>query len=504
MKSQARLVLHALSYCVAVGLAGGCMMGPKYSRPETPAETATSFVHAPATQVAGGVEELDCWWERFGDPVTADLVRQALEGNYDLKASAARVLQAREGLSEAKGRLWPEVSYGITRDRSKRYFNFGGGGGGGEGLDDPNNPLLSAFSGGFSPLTTTWSQDISVSYLVDFWGKLRRAKRAAWEDLLASEANRQALTNSTIALVIQARIDVAVAQRRLALAKADVESLERTLDITERRHRQGVIGPVDVRLARASLEGAKAQEPGIASALAMSRHSLDVLVGRRPGASPDLPETLADLPGLASAPVGVPGALLDRRPDVRAAGFALRAANERVGVSIAQLYPDLILSASYGRSADRWEDIWEDFSETYSAAFNLAQPIFRGGQLRAQVRAAKARYEEAAAVYGGVVLDAMRQVEDALIGGQLLQRQLEHAQVQLQESRAAEELSRRRYEQGVEGLLTVLESERRRHAAEEQLAILKGQLWTTRVNLHLALGGDWAGAPADQSQVVKK
>jgi NodT family efflux transporter outer membrane factor (OMF) lipoprotein len=503
MKACVRLVVHVLLYAASVALAGGCMMGPKYSRPETPAETATSFVHAPqGAHAAGEVAELDRWWERFGDPVTADLVRQALEGNYDLKASAARVLQAREGLSEAKGRLWPEVSYGITRDRSKRYFNFGGGGG--EGLDDPNNPLLSAFSGGFSPLTTTWSQDISVSYLVDFWGKLRRARRAAWEELLASEANRQALTNSTIALVIQARIDVAVAQRRLALAKADVKSLERTLEITERRHRQGLIGPVDVRLARASLEGAKAQEPAIASALAMSRHALDVLVGRRPGASPDLPQTLADLPELASAPVGVPGALLDRRPDVRAAEFALRAANERVGVSIAQLYPDLILSASYGRSADRWEDIWKDFSETYSAAFNLAQPIFRGGQLRAQVRAAKARYEEAAAVYGGVVLGAMRQVEDALIGEQLLQRQFEHAQVQLQESQAAEELSRRRYEQGAEGLLTVLESERRRHAAEEQVAILNGQLWTTRVNLHLALGGDWAGAPAEQSQVVKK
>ncbi len=501
MKADARWVVQVLTYCIAAVVAGGCMMGPKYSRPETPAETATRFVHAPdQVERVGDVEELDRWWERFGDPVTADLVQQALEGNYDLRASAARVLQAREGLSEAKGRLWPEVSYGITRDRSKRYFNFGGGG----GAEDPNDPLLSAFSGGFSPLTTTWSQDISVSYLVDFWGKLRRAKRAAWEDLLASEANRQALTNSTISLVIQARIDVAVAQRRLALAKANIESLENTLEITERRHRGGLVGPVDVRLARAGLEGARAQEPAIASALAMSRHSLDVLVGRQPGTSSALPQTLPELPDLASAPVGVPGTLLDRRPDVRAAEFALRAANERVGASIAQLYPDLVLTASYGRSADQWEDIWKNFSETYSAAFNLAQPIFRGGQLRAQARAAKARYEEAAAVYGGVVLDAMRQVEDALIGEQLLQRQLEHVQRQLQESRAAEDLSRRRYEQGVEGLLTVLESERRRRSAEEQVAVLKGQIWTTRVNLHLALGGDWAGAQVVESQMVKK
>lgn len=500
MKINTRKSVYMSSYCITIAMIGGCMMGPKYSRPETPAETATTFVHAAdPTEGTGDMEELDRWWERFGDPVTADLVRQALESNYDLKASAARVLQAREGLSEAKGRLWPEVSYGITRDRSKRYFNFGGGGG-----EEPNIPGLSAFSGGFSPLTTTWSQDISVSYLVDFWGKLRRSRRAAWEDVLASEANRQALTNSTIALVIQARIDVAVAQRRLALARANIESLQNTLDITERRNREGLIGPVDVRLARANLEGARAQEPAIVSALAVSRHSLDVLVGRRPGASSGPPETLPELPELAEAPVGVPGALLDRRPDVRAAEFALRAANERVGVSIAQLYPDLVLTASYGRSSDEWEDIWRSFSETYSAIFNLTQPIFRGGQLRAQVRAAKARYEEAAAMYGGVVLDAMRQVEDALISEQLLQRQLEHVQRQLQESQAAEDLSRRRYEQGVEGLLTVLESQRRRRSAEEQVAILKGQIWTNRVNLHLALGGDWTGGHAVESQVAKK
>ncbi len=499
MKAKTTLILRVLSYCVVAALVGGCMMGPDYSRPETPASEATNFVHGEgAAQDVNDLETMDRWWERFGDPTTADLVRQALDNNYDLKASAARVLQAREGFAEARGKLWPEVSYNLMRNRSKSYFNFGGG-----GSSDPNSPFA-GLGGGFSPLTTTWSQDISVSYLVDIWGQLRRSRRAAWEDLLASEANRQALANSTISMVVKGRIDVAIAQRRLALAQANIESLQYTLDITERRYREGLVGPVDVRLARASLEGAKAQEPGIASALALSRHALDVLVGRAPGTSSALPESLPELPELASPPAGVPGALLDRRPDVRAAEFALRAANERIGVSIAQLYPGLTLTASYGRSADRWEDIWQDFSETYSAMFNIAQPLFRGGQLRAQVRAAKARYEEAAATYGGVVLVAMREVEDALIGEQLLRRQLEHTQLQLKESEAAEELSRRRYEQGVESLLTVLESERRRRTAEEQLTVLEGEIWTNRVNLHLALGGDWTGTEPTESEVAKQ
>jgi len=424
---------------------------------------------------ANEAEALDRWWERFGDPITAELVRAALDRNYDLKAAAARVLQAQAGLGEARGRLWPEVSYNLNRDRSKRYINFGGDGG---GLSDPNLGFdLSGFK--FSPLTTTWSQGVSVSYLVDLWGKLRRADRAAWEELLT-------------------------AQRRLALAKANVESLQQTAEITERRYQQGLVTPVDVRLTRANLQSAKSQVPSLAAALARARHSLDVLVARPPGTSPDLPNTLPDLPELAPLPVGMPASLLDRRPDVRAAEFSVRAANERVGASIAQLYPDLTLTGSYGTSADRWEDIWDREFEIYSAISNLSAPIWKGGQIRAQIDGAKARYAELAANYAGVVLEAMRQVEDALISERALRAQIEHVRVQLEESQAAEQLSLRRYERGVDSLLAVLESERRRRIAEQELTILKGQLWTTRINLHLALGGDWGNSKDAERRMVKK
>ena len=121
----------------------------------------------------------------------------------------------------------------------------------------------------------------------------------------------------------------------------------------------------------------------------------------------------------------------------------------------------------------------------------LAQPIFRGGQIRAQIKAAKARYAELAANYNSTVLTAMKEVEDALASEQSLQTQLKHVQDRLTEARAAEALSRQRYQQGITGILTVLVSERSRRAAEEQLTVLKGQIWTTRVNLYLALGGDW-------------
>jgi NodT family efflux transporter outer membrane factor (OMF) lipoprotein len=466
------LLIFSLMTC------SGCKVGPKYSRPETIANSANTYVSPGIhNQDVNDIEsvEIDKWWVRFGDSVTSDLVRRALGNNYDLKAAVARVLQAQASLAEARGRLWPDVSYGLNRDRSKRSLNLGAG----------------PFGGRFSIISETWTQDISVTYLVDLFGKLRHAKQAAWAEVFAAEANRQALVNSIIATVIRARIDIATTQKRLAIAKANTQSYSNTLEIVERRYSTGLVGPVDVRLARENLEASKALEPNIELSLLTARHGLDVLLARQPGAYEDLPDSLADLPDLEHLPIGVPALLLDRRPDVISAEFALRAANERIGVSIAQLYPDLTLTASYGASADRWRDIWEHFAETYSALFNLAQPIFRGGQLRAQVDAAKARYEELTANYASVVLTAMREVEDALVGEEMLQIQLEHAQRRFVEAKAAEELSKERYQRGVEGILTVLESERRRRISEEELAVLKGQIWTTRVNLHLALGGDW-------------
>lgn len=476
MKKQLRSMCWLFPILVCV-ISAGCMLGPKYSRPQTAAEISGGYerpgIHK---QDVNDFNDVDRWWERFGDPPTALLVREALQNNYDLKAAAARVLQAQAAMAEAHGRRLPDVSYSIARDRSKRSFNLG----------------QTPFGGGrFTVMSTTWTQDISVAYMLDLFGKLKRAERAAWAQMLAAEATEQALTNSLIAGVVGARINIATIQRQLAIASANTENQQKTLEIVQRRYQQGLVGPVDIRLARENLAALQAVEPVIELSLIKARHALDVLLARPPGSSEELPETLTDLPDLEPVPIGIPAALLDRRPDVRAAELALRSANEMIGASIAQLCPDLTLTASYGTSADTWEDIWKRYSETYAVLMGLAQPIFKGGQIRAQIDAAKARYAELAANYSSVVLTAMREVEDALAGEQMLQTQLEHAERRLSEAKAAEELSRQRYQQGIDGILTVLESERRRRMAEEDLIVLKGQIWTTRVNLYLALGGDW-------------
>jgi len=448
------------------------MFGPDYKRPETVADEAQIYFfegkHINDANDGAGAGK---WWERFADDTATELVREALSNNNNLAAAAARVLQAEALLVEARGQRLPDVSYNFSRTRSKSSFSFGGG--------------------RFSALTTSFSHGITVNYIVDIFGKLKRQQRAAWADLLAAEENQHALVNAVISSVVKARADIATIQRRLAIARANTESWHESLEIIERRYSRGLVGPLDVRLARENLEASKAAEIIIELSLIRAQNALDVLLGRRPGSGGELPQTLPELPDLAPIPVGVPALLLDRRPDVMAAELALEASSERIGVSIAQLYPDLTLTGTVGRSADIFDDLFIDETEVYSAIIRLAQPIFKGGQLRARVDGAKARYVELAANYAETILIALREVEDALATEELLQLRLKASQLRFREAAAAEKLAKERYLRGVEQLITVLESARRRRIAEDLLNSVKGELWTGRVDLFLALGGDW-------------
>jgi len=246
------------------------------------------------------------------------------------------------------------------------------------------------------------------------------------------------------------------------------------------------------------LAAARALEPQIEQSLLLAQHSLDVLLGRRPATSELLSETLPELPDLSMVPVGLPAALLDRRPDVRSSELNLAAATERIGVSIAALYPDLTLTASGGYRSDGLSRLTVSDTDVYSAVLALTAPIWKGGQLRAQVKASKAQAQQAAANYAGVVLLALREVEDALVKQKKLQIQYEQLKVRLTEALRAEKLAQQRYLKGVEKFLIVLETERRRRTAENQLVETASDMFNARIDLFLALGGDWAESRSAQ------
>ena len=462
----------------------GCMLGPDYERPQTIADTAQDYVYgSEQRQDSNNAGPVGRWWERFGDPVTTQLVTQTLENNYDLKAAAARVLQAQAALAEARGRRWPEISLNFNRTMS-RTNTFP------PGAYSPFGVLNSQVR-----KTRTYASDFSISYVLDLFGKLKRAEQAAWADMLAAEANEHAITNSLIASVINARINIATIQRQLAIARANTENTRNTLDFIERRYEKRgkaeAVSPLDIGMARENLEASKSAEAVLESILIKSQNALDVLLGRQPGSSEQLPLTLPELPDLTPVPVGVPAMLLDRRPDVRAAELALQSSNEQIGVSIAQLFPDLTLTGSLGWQSYKSDDVFVDEAYIYSTIFRAIQPLFKGGQLIARVDAAKARYSELAANYAQAVLIALREVEDELANENILRKRYQILKDRLEKALTAERIAGRRYMQGLEQLITVLETERRRRLAEDELNAVRGEIWTSRVNLFLALGGDW-------------
>lgn len=461
---------------VAAGfvLATGCTLGPEPERPVTAADVGDRYVHA--ADAGAPRPEVSPWWREFGDRATSELVEAALADNTDLRVMAARVLEAEAALRRAGGARLPQLGYGATGSEQKISFVL---------------PEI----GRRNIESTTYSYALNISWQADLFGRLKRTQQAAWAGLLAEEASQQAVVHTVVAGVVRARVLVATAERALDINRQMSSSWESTLRTVERRYRAGVAEAVELYLARENYSSAKASEAVIAGTLEQARLALDVLVGRRPGSGNPLPDTLSTLPPLEPVPLGLPVQLLERRPDLRQAEMQLAAATYGVGAAIANLYPDFSLTGSGGESGDRISEFdLENF--VFNIVANLTGPLFSGGQRRADVDAARARAEQAAASYAGAVLEALREVEEALVLGEASRRNYDFASERVADARAASRLARERYQRGVGSLLTVLETERRLRLAEQATINATSDLWNARIALFLALGGDWGTEPS--------
>jgi NodT family efflux transporter outer membrane factor (OMF) lipoprotein len=264
----------------------------------------------------------------------------------------------------------------------------------------------------------------------------------------------------------------------------------------EGRYDRGLVSALELRLTRENRASAEAAVLALEGNLEQARLALDVLLGRRPGSSEGLAAAgLAPLPDLEPVPLGLPAELLERRPDLRAAEMRLVADTAGVGIALAQLFPGLTLTGAAGTRSDTLGDLVSSDGFVFNVVASLVAPLFDGGRRRAEVAAARARREESAALYAGTVLTALREVEDALVRDQTLRQRLTFLDTRVAEARAADRIARSRYQQGVLGLLEVLETERRLRSAEEALLNAQSELWNARIDLHLALGGDWGVEP---------
>lgn len=476
-RSPRRTSIAAMSLVLLTG----CTLGPDYRRPITVAEEAAGFTQgAEASPALQAMDAVDPWWQSLGDPITADLVRTALTGNTDLQAAAARVVAARESLRQAGSSRWPSADLNVSATRQKNSFVLPG-------------------TGRVNTIATTYSDSLAVAYQADLFGGLRRNRQAAWAEWLAQENARETVVHTVISEVVRARVRLNTLDRALGVAREVRDSWKRTANTIDRRHRLGLVPTLEVRLARENLAGAEANLVARQQQLDQARLALDVLLGRRPGVLQVESAGLEPLPDLRPIPLGLPAELLERRPDVRRVEMLLAAATARIGIAIADLFPGLTLTGSAGNSSDSLGDLLSSDTVVYNVVAGLVAPIFDGGRRRAVVRAARANADAAAADYAGAVLTALREVEDALVRERALHQQLTFLETRVEEARAADRSARQRYQRGVAELLSVLETERRWRAAEEALLNARAELWNARIDLHLALGGDWLENPPSTS-----
>jgi NodT family efflux transporter outer membrane factor (OMF) lipoprotein len=473
----------------------GCAVSPEHAPVPTAAHEAERYHNAPRGQKADP-EEVDQhmaqWWRHLQDPLLERYVAELRRDNLDLKQAAARLEQAWAQQAMHAGSRFPSLSAAASANRSFRPSQeldtlFGGGG---------------PFPGGGGDTQrvydTSIETNLQLSWQVDVFGRLRNRAAASRARAEAVRGEGEALLHTLVAQLARHRIAISALKEQLALSRKMVRSRRRTLEVVRLRYEQGAgdVSAGDVHLARESLSSAKADIPDLKQQLQSRAYAVDILLGNRPGATRPLSRTMPLERAPGAAPVGLPAGLLDRRPDLRSAELRIMAEQKDVGVAVADLFPDLTLSGRLGFEHDTANELLTPDRMLGSILSELMLRLFQGGRLRARVRLEEAQAREASLSYAQQVLEAMREVEQSLSRERRLAARIPEVQAAAASSRRAEELSLDRYRRGLTPLLQVLQAQRRRYAAELRLINAYQARWNARVDLYLALGGDWTSGGA--------
>ena len=414
------------------------------------------------------------WWVAFGDPELNHLVDEALARNFQLGAAWARLEQAESGVQAQASGFWPQISAQLDVARRRQVIVFGS-----LGVQEFENNSL-----GIS---------LPVSYEIDLWNRVGHSVTAAGLDALASRDDVEALAMTVVANVVETWLNVVQQRASRRLLEDQLETNRILLELVTLRFAHGLGTALDIYQQRQQVEATEAQLAQIDGGETVARHNLAVLVGRPPsafvgeiGALPE-PTALPPLPPMPEA--GVPGDLLLRRPDVRAAQRRVAAPDHRVGAAIADQYPSFRISASIGVSSPNIEALLSSF--VWSLAGSLLAPVLDGGRRAAEVRRNQAALRERLQTFAQTLLTAMLEVENALAQERQLVVQIENLEEQLIAARATLDESRNRYGQGLSDYLPVLTALGTAQRAEQSILAAHRSLLSQRVQLARALGGSW-------------
>ena len=444
--------------CIAAGLTG-CAVGPNYKRPDVPAPPQFRAGEQQPGQVSLGDTK---WFDLFQDDTLRQLINEALKANYDIKIAAQRVLQAQGQLSATHSALFPQLNGQVAASRS--------------GI---NSPIESTVFGGGT-----------VSWEIDLFGRIRRATEAARADLLSLEENQKAVMQALVAQVAAAYFDLCEYDAELVYVRDSIKTRQESVKLVVAREEGGVGNLLEVDQAKTLVETAQANQALLERAQEQTENLISFLLGRQPGPI-TRGRSLVEQPQPPQVPAGLPSALLDRRPDIRAAEQQLVAANARIGVAKAAFFPSINLTASGGYQSSDLLGVVSRSGFGYSLGGLVDLPIFDAGRRSGNYKTAKAQHEEFLIAYQKAINGAFQDVSDALVGYQRT-KEYTASQTELAETlRHQSHIANQRYEGGVSSYLEVLDTERQRLTAEQQLAQAQRDVLTTLVQLYKALGGGW-------------
>ena len=455
--------MHKPALSLALLALAGCAVGPDYDVPEI--ETPEQF----RERIQQGESLANVYWfDIFDDPRLRDLVNIALVESKDLAIATARVEETRARLGIARADQFPRVDAAgsATRGNSAEQFIPGSG--------VQNNFALSA----------------EVSFEVDLFGRLRRATEAARAELLASEESRRTVLITLIADVANGYFLLLDLDQRREVASRTLEARRDTTRIIRERFNRGTTPKIDVNQAEIQEADAAANLAALERQVIQAENLLSILVGRNPG--PILRgDPLEEQVMTPDVPAGLPAELLVRRPDVRAAERSLAAQTARIGVARAARFPTISLTGSGGYISNDLDELLDSDASIWNLGANILAPVYNAGQNRSREEAEIARTEQLLRQYELTVLQAFREVEDALAAVRTLRDERMAREQQVVAARSAAFLSRARYDGGVTSYLEVLEAERSLFDSEILASAAHRAQLTAVVDLYKALGGGW-------------
>jgi NodT family efflux transporter outer membrane factor (OMF) lipoprotein len=479
---------HLSTLALLAFLAGGCAnipsVGPDYHPPNVSAPTHYDVLAGGETNA---VVPAAAWWKNFNDPELDSLIGRAVQSNLDLKLAAARVREARAHYRLTSADFWPTVDASGSYARERESKN--------QPLVGPGDHLPAGI-----PFENSFYQSgFDASWEIDVFGGTRRATESAEAQLAATQFGEREVLVTLLGDVARNYVEARGYQRRLVIARDNIRAQEESLAIVQNRFTNGLTSNLDVQQANTVLATTRSVVPALETALAASMRRLGVLLGQTPAVLETELATSAPIPvAPPTVPVGLPSALLLRRPDVALAERQLAAATANIGVAKADLFPKFYLTGVAGFQGVSADDWYTSGSKFWSVGPAVQWRIFDAGRIRANIQVQNARQEQALASYENTALSAFEDVENALTAyakEQIRRQSLEDAVKSSEESlRLANQL----YANGLANFINVLDAERSLYQAQDALALSDKTVTTDVIALYKSLGGGWEniGQPA--------